>query len=533
RKIVDFKKSVHHSKEDREKKEREHHSVHDLSDTEAAKKIILAVVKRQHPKLSLEEQHNLANLILADDVAVIQTKKSYADLAKEGSEDLERLVRSASENDFRWKILKFRYQVDGKVFEPFKGLKSGDLNVWAKVEKQFSAAGKFDYQSGFYFLAAIKKFFGEDRGSFTMVYKHLEKKLKAIIAERIGVSRRMGESYVRRLVDEAFDHQLKESGELMGAHFDNYDKNKGDINKAKLKELKHQLKEIDEKRKLGKIDQEVYEEKYEKIMKEAKEYGLSKDSIDFVEDATLRGYYNSPEAQWAKDLAVDVGRYGKDKAWALVKGTAATGLNATVGAAKVGTSLTFQGLVTPFRIAKYPLLLAAKPAAGFLNLFRTNKLTPPGVIDTLKQDVGRVGTYFSAIGTESLEGAKKKTAEAYTKPWSEAQFKRVKYSERTKVKMDEEAARIKELAEKAELKPLEIAHAPTIDFEAIRKKIEDSDKTNGGHAHLEEAKKGEDKNVGKAPKAEESPAHPAANHDKEEKKDDHGEAHGHAHAHAA
>ncbi|MFA7686160.1 MAG: hypothetical protein WCX95_05185, partial [Candidatus Gracilibacteria bacterium] len=103
RKIVDFKKSVHHSKEDREKKEREHHSVHDLSDTEAAKKIILAVVKRQHPKLSLEEQHNLANLILADDVAVIQTKKSYADLAKEGSEDLERLVRSASENDFRWK----------------------------------------------------------------------------------------------------------------------------------------------------------------------------------------------------------------------------------------------------------------------------------------------------------------------------------------------------------------------------------------------------------------------------------------------
>jgi hypothetical protein len=508
-KMTDYKKDVKAAEKDLKKKEEALHAVHDLSDTAAAKRIIFAVVKRQHPELSLEDQDNLANLILADDVAKIQAKKGYEDLAKEGSEDLEGLVKNASELDFRWKVLKFKYQVDGKVFEPFKGLKPADLNNWAKIEKQFAVAGKFDYQSGFYFLAAMNEFFGENKGTFTVVYKKLENKLKSIIAERVGASKRMGDAYVSRLVDETFEHQLKESRELMRAHFDNYDRNKGDINSAKVKELKHRLKELKENRKLGKIDQEQFEEKYEKLVKEAKEYGVEQE-MDFVEDVFLSGYFNSPQAQWLKDLGMDVSRYGKDKSVALLKGTAMTGLHGAVGAVNVGGSLALQYLATPFRLLKYPLFIAAKPAAGFINLFRKDKLTPPGIIDTMRSDLGRVGKYFRTLSSETFEGAKTKTAASFKEPWAKAQFKRVKYPERSKVKLDVEAARIKEYGEKAELKPLEIAHAPTIDFEAIRKKIEENDKASGNKTTLEPPKSGEDRNKGEITTKPATPPKPEA-----------------------
>lgn len=504
KKIPEFDKAVKDAENNLSKLNNERKSNEKLSDYDAAKRIMFAVVKKQHPELSLEEQHNLADLILADDVERIQTQKSYKDLAMEGSVDIGEVLNKAEEYNFRWKVSKFKYQVDGKVFEPFKKLKLEDLDNWSKVEKQFTVAGKFDYQVGFFFLAALKnKEFSGGKGSFTIVSKNLEKKLKSIIAERLGVSKRMGDSYVRRLIDDAFNKQLKDSGDLMVAHFDNYDRERRDIGDAKIKELKHRMKELNEKRKLKKIDQEQYEEKYADILKEAREYGVS-DSLGFCQDAELHGYLNSPEAQWVKDLGVDVGRYAKDKAWALTKGTAQTAVNATVGTVKAGASLAFQGALTPLRLVKYPVFLAVKPIAGFINLFRTNKLNSPQIIATARQDIGRVGNYFKTMGTESLKGAKSKTAEAYSKPWSEAQFKRVKYADRTKVNLEDETTRIKELNEKADLKPIEISVAPVIDFDAIRAKIEENDKITGGKAKLENPKDEATKNLPGAANAETS-----------------------------
>ncbi|MFA6918110.1 MAG: hypothetical protein WC285_04765 [Candidatus Gracilibacteria bacterium] len=485
-KTAEYNKDVRDADDNLKKKNDALKAVHDLSDTAAAKKIILAVVKRQHPELSLEEQDNLAKLILADDVAKIQTSKSYATLAKEGSENLEQLTETISAHDFRWKILRFRYKEGDKVFQPFKDLKPGDINVWGKIEKLFDT-GRFDYKAGFFLLAAIVECFGEDKGTFTIVYRNLEKKLKAMMAEQIGVSKRMDEAYVRKVVDEAFEKQLKSSRMMVKAHYEHYSANKVDINKAKVKELNHRLTELQEQRRLGKVNQEVYMEKYAKILKEAQEYGVDSE-MKLTQDATISGYMDSPEAQWLKDLGVDVGRFGKDKALAALKGTALTGVNAIGGAVKLGAGLTFQAALTPFRLARYPLFLIARPIAGFLNLFLANKLQVPGIIETARTDVGRVAGYFKKKGSETVAGAQEKTKKAYGEAWGHAKFERKKYAETSKVKLDEEAARIKELGEKADLKPLEVAQAPGIDFEALRKEIASADEKFGSGAKLADPK---------------------------------------------
>ncbi|MDD3861890.1 MAG: hypothetical protein PHP74_03330, partial [Candidatus Gracilibacteria bacterium] len=493
-KIADYNKDVKEAENDLGKKQDALKASKDLSDSEAAKRIMFAVVKKQHPELSLEEQHNLADLILADDVERIQTQKSYAELANEGSEDYKTLLDQAGDYNFRWKVLKFKYQSGGKTYEPFKGLKPTDLDDWSKIEKQFTIAGKFDYQVGFFFLAALKSNeISEDKGSFTIVYKKLEKKLKSIIADRLGVSQRMGESYIRRVVDEAFEDQLKQSGDLMQAHFEHYSKNSNDINSAKVKELKRRLEVIKEKRKLEKIDQEEYEEKYAEILEESREYGIDKE-IDLIQNAALTGYLNSPESQKVKDFGVDVGRYLKDKSFAFLDGTKTTAANALVGSVKVGASLAFNTLATPVRALKYPAFVAVKPIAFVANKLKEGSLTSPQIIQTTKQDIGRIGNYFKTLGSNSIAGAKSKTKEAYKTPWEQAKFKSVKYSERTKFNMEKEESRVKDLSGKSILNPLEIGNAPTIDFEDFRAKIESNEKAHGSGSALSSPKKTESKN---------------------------------------
>ena len=193
---------------------------------------------------------------------------------------------------------------------------------------------------------------------------------------------------------------------------------------------------------------------------------------------------NSPPAQWLKDIGVDVGRFGKDKALAVAKGTALTGVNGIVGATKLGASLAWQTAMTPIRVAKYPLLLAAKPVVGFINLFRSNKLNIPAIGATAREDLNRVGGYFKTKGTETAKGIQENTGKAYKESWDSAKFKRTKYADRTKVKLDEEATRIKELGEKADLKPLEIAHAPSIDFSALQEEISAADKQFGRESNF-------------------------------------------------
>lgn len=485
-KMAEYNKGVRDADDNLKKKNEALKAVKDLSDTEAAKKIILAVVKRQHPDMELADQHKLVDMILAEDVEKIQTSKDYATLAKEGSENLEALVKTADKTDFRWKILRFKYQEGGKVIQPFKDLKPEDLDMWEKVEKWLDT-GKFDYKAGGVFLAAMAEHFPGEKGMFTIVYRKLEKKLKQMIAEKLGVSKRMGESYVRKVVEEAFNTQLEKSRGLMKAHFEHYGKNKKEINLAKIRELEHRLKELDEKRRLKKIDQEVYEEKCGKIKKEAEEYGIETE-IGFPQDVVMSGYLNSPEAQWLKDLGVDIGRYGGKKALAIAKGTALTGAHGMFGAVKLGASFGFQAAMTPLRAVKYPLLALAKPFAWAANLVLANKLTVPKITDTLRADAGRVVGYFGKKGAETVAGAKAKATAAYGEPWKAAKFERVGYDKRTEVKLDEEAARIAELAGKAELTPLEIAESPSIDFEALRKKIAAADEKFEGKSRVGDAK---------------------------------------------
>lgn len=493
-KISQYTEDADHADTELKKKQDALHAIHDLSDTEAAKRIIFAIVKRQHPDMNPNDQHALADLILANDVATIQSGKSYEQLAKEGSEDLEKLVKEAGEHKFKWKILRFKYKEGDKVVEPFKDLKPGDVNVWAKIEKLFNT-GKLDYKAGFFLLAGLHEFFGEDKGTFTIVYTELEKKLRKMIEEKLGVKERTTESYIRKVVDEAFDKQLKKSRGLMKAYSEHYDKNETDINSAKIKELKHRLTEIDEKRRLGKMNQEVYEEKFKKIMKEADDYGV-KDKLDISQNEAMRGYWNSPEAQWMKDLGMNLARLGKDKAKALGMGTLMTGINGAWGATKLGASIGFQAAMTPVRAAKYPLILAAKPIVGFLNLFKKQKWQPSALdlSATFKNDVNRVMGYAKTKGTETIDGAKKKTVEAYSKPWEGEKYTNKDYKDRSKVKLDEETERIKELAEKSTITPLEVTESPAIDFDAIKKQIADADqKFKGGHAgHTEEKKTGTD-----------------------------------------
>ncbi|MEK7547854.1 MAG: hypothetical protein AAB540_03085 [Patescibacteria group bacterium] len=439
-----------------------------LTDEQAAKKIVAALVGEQFPDMSVEDRGKLATMILTEDVMRLQQTGSYEDIAKEGSAELLETVNHAG---VKAKLIGFRYKVGEKTEQPFKGLKPSDFENWTKISKLFEI-GRLNHKNGFFVMAAFEAF-GKDAHVDVRSIQSLqvERKLKALLAEKMGVKDKMGDSRVAKIVGEAFDEQMEMVRPLVKAYFEHYNLNSAKWDENKIKELNIKMARLREEFKLGKIPQDTFERRKEKLLKEAKEAGVQ-DKVEFSEDSIMTDWWESPDSAWLRDAGSDTAEWGKAKAKGLGKGALGIAWGGVAGATKLGLNVGLQTALLPLRLAKYPLLAVAKPLVGIINLFRRSKWVPlPGIRDSIRNDFGRALSYAKGTTVNTAKGAYNTVTAVPKSEWEKAKGKEKPYKDRTKVNLDHLAEEAKEYGEKATATPIETSNSPFIELAPWIEKI--------------------------------------------------------------
>lgn len=497
-----------------------------LTDDQAAKKIIGAMVAEQFPDLSPTDHNKLVSMILADDVATLQTDGGYEALAQRGSAEKFETLKFAG---FRAKLLDFKFKEGEKITQPFKGLKPDDFKDWASMEKLF-LSGRLNYKNAFFVLAAFEEF---DNGIKSIQSVQLEKKLKKLLAKEMNVDEHMDKAGISKIVDDAFKAQMEKVRPIMKAHSETVDSKGGKAKEHKKQVLDMKYEELNDQLRTKKIGQKDYDHKLEALVKEASEAEVE---VEFSTDSAGAKFWNSPEAQWLKNKAYDTRTFLGKKALAIgVIAPFKIGMSGLWGGAKLGASLGFQTAMMPFRAAKYPLLLAAKPMVGAINLFRSNKWTPlPGIRDSIKNDAARVVGYTTETASGVVKGATETVTKTAGGEWDKVKFADVKYEDRNKEHADERAEMLKVHEPKSAIDPIEVAESPFISFDKYNKQIEMVSKALGITIHASgahEVKVGHEEKVAEKKEEAGHPKHeaahgaaPAAANDNHEKK--HEAAHG-------
>jgi hypothetical protein len=435
-----------------------------LTDADASKRIIGALVGEQFPDMSPMDHNKLVTMILAEDVATLQTDEGYEALAQRGTAEAMETAKFAN---VKKRLLNFKYKEGDKVVQPLKGIKPDDLKDWESIEKLFTF-GKLNYKNAFFVLVAFQDFDGDVKSIQSV---KLEKKLKTLLAKQMGVDAHMDKAGISKVVDDAFKAQMEKIKPIMKAHFSTVD-TKGDKakeNKKKVLDMKYE--DLNDQFKSGKISSEIYDHKLEALVKEAKEADVD---VEFSADSVGSKYWNSPYAQWLKDKAHDSGVFlGKKALAAGVFAPLKIAGKGVWGAAKLGTALGFQTALLPVRAAKYPLLLAAKPLVGFINLFRANKWTPlPGLRDSVKNDTARIMGYAKEKATGVAKGTAETVTGTVSGEWGKVKYADTKYADRNKKKADERAELMKIHEPKSDLEAIEVPDSPFVDLAKYKKQID-------------------------------------------------------------
>lgn len=468
------------AKEELEAARADAEKVKNLTDSAAAKKIIAVLVARQFPDASMEEKQKLAALILANDVTTLQTDTAYGDLAKRGSSEL---LDVASVEGFKGKLLDFRYKEGDKTVQPFKGLEAKEFSDWHHIEHLF-AIGKLNHQTGFFVLAALEIFDGENRSIQSI---KLEEKLKALLAKQLGVEERMDEAGIVKIVNDAFNDQKKKTGPLMHAYFEHFELHEHEWEENLIEALNLKYEKLAEEMKLGKIEEAVYEKRMRELVKEAQEEGVL-EKVDFAQDQAVADFWNSPHSEWLRNLGYDAKKYATNKAKAIGAGSLRVAGRTMAGTAMLAGSLAVNTALLPVRLVKYPFMLVTKPLVLLVNLFRSNPWNPFSIRESVGTDVGRFTGYFKGKATEVWTGAQK-TLNAVPEEWNKAKPERKEYKNRSHVDTAALDKQIHELEEKAHPTAIETAGSPFIDMEKYKKKVEELDKILAGKT----ARKIEDK----------------------------------------
>ncbi|MFA5947478.1 MAG: hypothetical protein WC806_00695 [Candidatus Gracilibacteria bacterium] len=494
--IANSKQELEKAEHDLSKMKSEKKETSKLSDSQAAKKLYLSIIKKLYPDMKEDEQKKMAAMNLTEDLAKLENAKSYEQLATEGSVEL----KDALDEALFATLLKYQFKTGGKVIYPFKGFDSlDDLDDWSKVEKQFSVTGKFDMDTGFAFLAGIEKAGKKLSGTKTsaslnsIVYIKLEQKLKEMIAKDLGVSTRMDETEIRKIVNIAFADQLKGSKEFLDGFFTYFNKDKGKRDEKMIKALNYRRDILKHRKSLGEIDSDEFREEYDKIVEDAKQAGVLKE-LGFMESAFFSKFFkhskysgikdkandaligassafNSKTSAWMGDKVRDAGRHVGKKAGAVVTGTLLTGLKGIWG----GAGLIARAGIATVESAKYPLLLIfGKPLIGTYNKITKGKWDTPSIKTMIGNDARRVLGYSKtkAVGTWGA------TKESYSSTWKNNKWEKIPYEKRAKIKRDEIEKKIKSLTEKGTLEPMEITAAPAFDKDKYKKMIETLDAKN-------------------------------------------------------
>lgn len=456
--VKDSDKALKAAKEGNEKSK-------DLSDAQAARKIIGALVAEQFPDLSPMDHNKLVTMILADDVATLLTDEGYEAMAQRVTAEK---LDAANFAGFRTKLLNFKYKEGDKVNQPFKGLKPEDFESWEKMDKLFTF-GKLNYEKGAFVLAAFEDF---DNGTKSIQSVKLEKKLRTLLAKKLGVDTHMDNAGIAKVVDDAFKAQMEKVRPIMKAHAEMAVGEKGKKAKENKKHvLDMKYEDLKDQFKSGKISGEIYDHKLEALVKEAKDSDVD---VEFSANSAGAKYWNSPYAQWLKDKAHDAGKFvGKKALAAGVFAPLKIAGKGVWGATKLGTALGFQTALLPVRAAKYPLLLAAKPIVGFINLFRANKWTPlPGLRDSVKNDTARIMGYAKEKATGVAKGTAETVTSTVSGEWGKVKYADTKFADRNKKKADERAELMKIYEPKSDLEAVEVPDSPFVDLAKYKKQID-------------------------------------------------------------
>jgi len=461
--------------------ERKHHlhEVRHLTDAQAAQRIMETVMRRQHPDLSTEQQKGLATMVIASDVSLIHNT-DYEGLARRSSQQYLEILQSV---EFRQRILSFKYKQGDKVVEPFKGLREEDLDDWNKIEALFNT-GKLDLKGGMFLLAGLHEVIDERRqGTRTRINSRLRDMVVKLMAKELGVDKKMNNAGVAKVVNDAVDDALVKYRDTMRAFNIHYEKNHPDWDRDKVKLIKAKKKDLDERRRLGKLTVEEYEEEYADLREEIRELraeGLK----DYMEDPILHNFWNSPQAQWIRDGLHNIGRFTGKKALAVAGGTVEAAFRGIWGTTKLGAKFAYQAVATPFRIIKYPALFIAKPFVWGINKFKKEQIDLPGVFETMGNDLNRIGDYTKDKVNEVTKGTKYALTKSYVDKWDAVRYTDVPYKDRTKVDPATLNRRIEKLKGKADNKPIELSQAPDLNMEEYKGRLAKVlEMIEGGHGH--------------------------------------------------
>lgn len=435
-----------------------------LTDADASKRIIGALVGEQFPDMSPMDHNKLVTMILAEDVATLQTDEGYAELAQRGTAEAMETGKFANVSA---RLLNFKYKEGDKVTQPLKGIKPDDLKDWESIEKLFTF-GKLNYKNAFFVLVAFQDFDGDVKSIQSV---KLEKKLKGLLAKQMGVDAHMDKAGISKVVDDAFKAQMEKIRPIMKAHFSIVETKGGKAKENKKKVLDMKYEDLNDQFRSGKFSSEIYDHKLEALIKEAKEADVN---VEFSADSVGSKYWNSPYAQWLKDKAHDSGVFlGKKALAAGVFAPLKIAGKGVWGATKLGTALGLQTALLPVRAAKYPLLLAAKPLVGFINLFRANKWTPlPGLRDSVKNDTARIMGYAKEKATGVAKGTAETVTGTVSGEWGKVKYADTKYADRNKKKADERAELMKIHEPKSDLEAIEVPDSPFVDLAKYKKQID-------------------------------------------------------------
>ena len=441
-----------------------------LTDEQAAKKIVAALVGEQFPDMPAEDRAKMAAMLLAEDVMRLQQAGSYEEIAREGSAELLETVKQAG---FREKLIGFEFKVGDKVSQPFKGLKSSDFKDTASIEKLFTS-GRLNHQNGFFALAAIEMFEGGSRqGVRSLQSVAIGKKLKILLAKKMGVDENLSDSRVAKIVNRAFDEQLEHVRPLVRTYFERHNKGAYEFTENKVKELNTRMKKLQEEYRLEKVSKEVFQKRKVDLLKEAEEFGVA-DKIEFSADSVVGDWFASKDSEWLRGTGDDAGKWFGAKGKGLGMSTLSTAVAGTWGATKLGASLGWQTALMPLRALKYSALVGAKPLVGLINLFRRSKWMPlPGLRETVRADLGRALAYTKDKTVGTAQRAYGATGTNLKKGWEAAPDKHKSYKERTKVSLEALDSDITEASARAKASAVEVADSPYLPFDKYVKELKE------------------------------------------------------------
>ena len=429
-----------------------------LTDDEVSKRVIATLVAKENPGMTLEKQQDLAALILAGDVATLQAKESYTELAQKAGAEV---LQAASIGNTR-ALIDFQYSVGGKVIKPFLGLKPKDFQNVDKVMRLFDT-GILNSKTGFILLAAFESFEG---GKNSGLYNAAAEKLKKLIAKDLGVEKRLHISGIRRVVEDAFEDQLNATKPFVTEVFNWHSMNVGDWDISRINALNNDFKALQEDAAREDVkDESVLTAKLQTLLKEAKEHGVE-GKVDFSADSLTAGFKNSKYFRSLEGFGHDLGDTSKRKTIGFGKGST-KGL--AEGSARGAGAFALLGLNSAFRLGRMASGFAVRTLfspfrAGMWNKAKSNASANwTGFRGGFSPFRGRIKKSFGSLwGHISGEVGKEK-------------WKKSTRAERSDVTPTELRSLSAEYRKNAEFKPFEINDEPFVSMDPYKERIKQVD----------------------------------------------------------